>query len=143
MLLHRPIQAIERRILKHPGTVAAGFAIAVAVALILGAGVEFRTSRSDLAPPDDPEQVRFSRLLSEWTGSEPVVACVHPADPSAAVDPEAIRAFADRLAAAYRDAPEAGAVFWRIDLGAVLDAAPWIAPPATVRRVIRRVTLPP
>ena len=52
-------------------------ALALAGAL-LGWQVEFRSSRAEMAPADDPDQMRWTALLQEYSGSEALIACLEP-----------------------------------------------------------------
>ena len=99
-VLRRIQDRLQTAVLERPHAVIAATLLSVSVALALGATVELRKSRSELAPPDDPDQRRWSALLEEYRGSEMLIACVGFA-PGVTGEPAGLRAHADRLAAAF------------------------------------------
>jgi predicted RND superfamily exporter protein len=125
--LHDTIVARPRRVLLYSG-------LAVLLGLALGYQVEFRTSRHELAPPGDPDQERWSALLEEYAGSEALIACVEPAGPGQAA-PEELRAFADRLAALFRDSPLVGQVFHRLQVEYIEERALHLATTGTIEGI--------
>jgi len=134
-LLHRILARLQDSILAAPWRVLAGTLAALLLALFLGSQVEFRTSRSELTPPDDPDQKRFDEFLRESGGASDLIACAEAA-PGATKTPAELRAFSDRLAEGFRSAPEVARVFHKVDLEWFLDHGFHLAPPEMVRRAI-------
>lgn len=134
-MLRRIVARLQEGILARPGAVLLGSIVLTALGLLLGSGVEFRTSRSDLSPPDDPEQQRFARIAGSFEGHSDVIACLEAA-PGAASDPEGLRSVADALAEAFRADPLVSQVFHRLDLAWFIDHSLWLAPPAALRRAV-------
>ncbi len=132
-MLHRILARLQEAILIHPGRVLAGSVALTGIALVLGLGVEFRTSRNDLSPQDDPEQQRLERLVGDFTGSSDLIACVEAA-PGASKTPAELRAFADALAEAFRADPEVARVFHKIDLDWFLERGLHLVPPPMIRK---------
>jgi hopanoid biosynthesis associated RND transporter like protein HpnN len=131
-LIHRFLFRVQEAALEFPGRVLAASVLLLVVAAALGSGVEFRTSRSDLAPADDPDQIRLDEVAAEFTGTSDLVACVEAA-PGSSRNPEDLRAFADRLAERFRAEPEVAQVFHKIDLDRFLERGLYFVPPATIR----------
>jgi len=126
--LQGAIVARPRRVLLYSGLV-------LLLAIALGSQVEFRTSRSELAPPGDPDQERWNALLEEYAGSEALIACVQSLE---AVDtaPEQLRRFADRLAADFRKSPLIGQVFHRVQVEYIEERALHLAPAETLEELL-------
>jgi len=116
LVLHRLLGRIQTLILDRPGLVLALTGVSVVVAALLGATVELRTSRSELAPADDPDQQRWSELVREYRGSEAIIACVEPIDPTKSDSVEQQR-FTDRLAREFLLDPRVESVFHKVDVG--------------------------
>jgi len=100
----------------------------VVVAVLLIQGVEFRTSRSELAGEDDPEQARWNRFIEETGAANLLIACVKASE-GATVSTETLRAFADDLARELRDVPIVARVFYRVPLDWVLERGLYLADP--------------
>lgn len=100
------LAGLHRRVIDRPGPVLAIAAAMVVAALWLGAGVELRSSRSDLAGDDDPDQARWQALLADYAGSESVIVCVETAP--------GVEGYVDALAGRLARAPGVGSVFHRI-----------------------------
>ncbi|HXH29155.1 MAG TPA: hypothetical protein VNL37_08940, partial [Candidatus Polarisedimenticolia bacterium] len=75
-MLHHLLTTLREAILRRPRRVLVLSALLVVLALLLGTGVELRTSRSELAPPDDPEEIRFRELIEDFGGTTNLIACV-------------------------------------------------------------------
>ncbi|MBI3450191.1 MAG: MMPL family transporter [Acidobacteria bacterium] len=134
-MLHRILAKLLDAILAHPGR-ALGFGIgATALALALGSQVEFRTSRADLAPPDDPDQRRFDAFLEETGGALDLIACVEAA-PGVDKPPDDLRRFADLLAADFAKDPHVEHVFHRASLDWYLERGFHLAPPAWIHQAV-------
>jgi uncharacterized protein len=135
-MLHQLLTALREAILRRPRRVLVASALLVALALLLGTGVQLRTSRSELAPPDDPEEIRFRELIEDFGGTSNLIACVLAA-PGRTRTPAELRAFADALAAELRGVPTVAQVFHRIDLAWVLQRAPYLLPPTELEAAVR------
>ncbi len=122
-------------ILARPGRVAGGTALLAGLAVALGAGVELRTSRQELAPPGDPEQARLDRVMAEIGGGDALIACVEAA-PGQAVEAARLRAAADDLAAAFAASPLVDQVFYRVEMEWLADHLPSLAPPDLLTQVV-------
>jgi hopanoid biosynthesis associated RND transporter like protein HpnN len=133
--LHRILIRLQNLVLERPRRVLAASALLLVLAILLASGVEFRTSRSDLAPPDDPEQQRFERLAEEFSGLSDVVACVE-ASPGSEKSPAELRAFADALAERFRADPEVARVFHGVELDWFLERGLHFVPPARIREAV-------
>jgi len=110
-------------------------AMALAGAL-LGWQVEFRSSRTEMAPADDPDQMRWSSLLDEYSGSEALIACLEPipgAPPAALAE---LGGLADRLAAEFRRDPRVARVDHRLDVAFIEDHSLYLVPPATLEPLL-------
>ncbi len=75
-LLGKPLSRLQLAILERPGPVLVGGLILTLAALWLGSGVEFRSSRSELAGASDPDQLRWEALLRDYRARETVVGCI-------------------------------------------------------------------
>ena len=113
--------------LARPHGVLALAAALSAFALILALGVEFRSSRSELAPADDPDQLRWESLLRDYKASETVIVCVEAA-PGASAEGSELERFADRLAARIAADSSVERVFHRFDVDWVLRHGLWLMP---------------
>src|SRR6266850_6973768 len=134
-MLHQILARIQGATIANPWRVLAGTLAAVALALALGSQVEFRTSRSDLTPPDDPDQQRFDKFLKDSGGSSYLIACVEVAEGRTRT-PDELRAFADALAEEIRRDPLVASVFYRFSLPWFLEHGFHLAPPAWIRQAV-------
>lgn len=100
---------------RHPRATLWAAALVTVAAVGLGAGVELRTSRRDLAPPDDPQEQRWQRFLADKPLANTLIAVVEAA-PGHAPSQARLRETADRLAAAFQSDALTGEVFHRADL---------------------------
>ncbi len=75
-MLGKPLSRLQLAILARPRPVLAGGLLLTVLALWLGSGVEFRSSRSDLAAASDPDQLRWEALLRDYQARETVIGCV-------------------------------------------------------------------
>jgi hopanoid biosynthesis associated RND transporter like protein HpnN len=121
-VLRQLLARIQDEILRHPKRVLFVSFLLFVVALFLGSGVEFRSSRSELVPADDPDQQRWSALLDEYGGTEPLIVCVEAA-PGEDRGPIELAWFVDRLAAELRRDPLVEHVYHRFDIDWVLSRA--------------------
>ena len=137
-MLRHLLARIQEAILARPVRVLVASGLLVVLALFLGLGVEFRTSRSDLAPPDDPEQQRLERLVEEVGGSNLLIVCVERVEGQGKSLAE-LRSFTDVLAAELAGSPLVAKVFYRIPLEWFLERGLYLVPPATMRRVVDQV----
>ncbi|MDH3627941.1 MAG: MMPL family transporter [Acidobacteriota bacterium] len=110
------------------------------IALALGSQVEFRKSRSELAPDDDPDQQRWGRLLDEYEGTEALIACVE-ADPEAARDADAksLQAFVGVVAEAVANDESVAQVFYRVDRNWFYERGLYLMPPDDLSKIVDRV----
>ena len=109
-----PLERIRAGILRRPGLAIFALLAVTAVATLIGMQVEFRTSRNELGPPNDPDQRRMDELLEDYAGGAAVIVCLESLDDSS--DPSALREFAGELAAALRDVPHVAQVFHKVDV---------------------------
>jgi hopanoid biosynthesis associated RND transporter like protein HpnN len=126
--LQNAIVARPRRVLLYSG-------LALLLAIALGLQVEFRTSRSELAPADDPDQQRWSALLDDHSGSEALIACVH-ADADLNQDRAELHGLVERLAAAFRESPFLSNVFHRVQVEYIEERALHLAPAESVEQLL-------
>jgi len=126
---------IQGAVLRYPRRVVAAAAVLVAVALYLGWGVEFQTSRRQLAPADDPDQQRMDRLVAEFDGSAALVVAVQAA-PGAVKEAAELREFIDVLARAFRRSPLVAQVFSHVDLDWYLERGFWLVPPDALQTAL-------
>jgi hopanoid biosynthesis associated RND transporter like protein HpnN len=134
-VLQALLTRLREAILRRPRRVLWGSAAGAALMLALGSGVEFRTSRSELAPPDDPEEKRFAALVEEFGGASDLIACVEAA-PGSGRSADDLRAFSDALSEAFRSDPEAAQVFHRVDLEWLLRRGLYLVPPGEVEAAV-------
>ncbi len=131
-MLRQIISRLQAAVLTYPERVLIGSLALLVVALWLGRGVEFRTARSELAPPDDPDEKRLEEIGREFTGSSALIVCAEAAGPAAGSGPGELRTFADALADALRGDPAVASVFYRVDLDWLLEHGLHLAPPAAL-----------
>ncbi|MGH9869916.1 MAG: MMPL family transporter [Candidatus Polarisedimenticolia bacterium] len=130
-MLQRVVSAILDWILDHAGTTVAVSALVVIVALVAGSRVEFRTSRSDLSPPDDPEERLFVELTRGFASSSAVIVAIE-AQPGRRVPQSRLRGFADDLSAALQADPRIARVLHRVDLTWFSRHGLFLIPPETL-----------
>jgi hopanoid biosynthesis associated RND transporter like protein HpnN len=130
-LLHRFLIRLQDSILRYPGRVLTASCALLAFAIILGAGVEFRSSRSDLAPRDDPDQLHFEEIAAEFPGLSDLVACIEAA-PGTEKSQAELRAFADALAQRFRADRQVSQVFHKLDLDWLSRHGLWLLPPESL-----------
>lgn len=118
-LLSRVLTRIQNGILRRPRRVLAVSLLLVVAAIYFGSRVELRSSRNELSPQDDPDQIRWDALLEEYRGSQALIACVE-AVPGETRTADELRGFTDRLAAELRRESQIENVFHRFDLDWVL-----------------------
>ncbi len=126
------------RITAHPKRVLAAFLLLTAVAVLLGARIEFRDSRSDLAAADDPEQARFQKLIDDFNGSEALVVAVEPVA-GVDLDPLVLRRFTDELAKRIGRLSVVDTVFHRVEVERLLVGSLWSLPPQDLVRTVDQV----
>ena len=136
MLTERATRLADK-ILQYPKRVLAASLVMTIVAVALGVGVEFRTSRRELASKDDPDQRRYERLMEELEGTDPVVVALESVGGQGGAD--ALRIAADRIAAALSDHPSVESVFHKVDLDWVLDNGVHLAPPEAIEQIAGRL----
>lgn len=141
-MLHQLLIRIQSGVLASPRRVILASLLAVAVALVLGLGVEFRTSRSELAPPDDPDQRRLDELNQQFLGAMALIAAVEEA-PGQEPDPDRLRAYADALALEFERDPLVERVFHRIDIDWILQRGFHLAPADELEAAIDRIERDP
>jgi hopanoid biosynthesis associated RND transporter like protein HpnN len=124
--------------LARPRVVLAVCAGLVLASVWLAVGVELRTSRNELAPAQDPDQLRWEALLRDYTASETVIACLEAA-PGEGKSPVELERFADLLADAFASDPLVGQVFHRFDVDWVLDHGLYLLPPEARQSIARAV----
>jgi hopanoid biosynthesis associated RND transporter like protein HpnN len=130
---------LQTVILDRPVAVLAVSALLAAVCLVfgtglLGPGVEFRTSRAELAPSDDPEQKRLDRLVREVGGNSVLIVCVERED-SSATSLADLKRFTDTLAAELAAEPVVGRVFFRVPLDWFLQRSFYLVPDEMLREL--------
>ena len=128
-MLRHPLAKIQSVILAHPGKVLVFSGLLLVVAAFLIQGVEFRSSRSELASKDDPEQQRLDRFIAETGSDNLLFACVKARE-GATASIEELRAFADDLARELRNDPIVARVFHRVPLEWFLERGLYLADPA-------------
>ena len=116
--------------LTRPKPVLAACVALTVGAIWLGSSVEFRTSRSELAPAGDPDQLRWEALLRDYKTSETVIACVEAA-PGASKPGDELERFTDLLAGRIAGDPVVERVFHRFDVDWVLRHGLYLLPPQT------------
>jgi predicted RND superfamily exporter protein len=136
-VLRHVLAKFQSAILEHPRAVLVLSGALLVLAVILGLGVEFRTSRSELAPEDDPEQQRMNRFVEETGGGDLLIACVRAREGETATTDE-LRAYADRLAASLERDPLVARVFYRIPLDWIFERGLYLADPETLDTALAR-----
>ncbi len=121
-MFHQLLVRLQEALLGRPKAVVAATGLLAVIAVALGLQVEFRSSRAELAPAGDPDQVRWERLLEEYKGSEALIVCVEALDPDRA--PVEHRRFVDALARSMATDPAVDHVFHRFDVGWFVDRWP-------------------
>ena len=134
-MLRELLTRIQTSVVRRPGRVALGSGIVFVLALIAGSQVEFRTSRAELAPPDDPDQIRMNKLLAENAGTEALIACVEGSNGATPSIGE-LQRFVDRLAKEFAADARVEHVFHRIDLDWFLERGLYLLPTETLRQVV-------
>ncbi len=134
-MLRDLLTRLQTAVVRHPGRVALGSVLLLLAGLIAGSQVEFRTSRSELAPPDDPDQIRMNELLAENAGTEALIACVEGLD-GAEPSTSDLQRFVDRLALEFAADERVDHVFHRIDLDWFLERGLYLLPTETLRQVV-------
>lgn len=140
-LLHMLIALLERienLVLHHPRRVIVVALAAVVAALYLGAGIELRTSRSELVSADDPEQLRWNRLREEISGPDPLIIALEPAD-RGAVELDRLQQAAAALAAELELLPEVDHTFFHLDMEWLADQALYLAPAEQLTKATEQV----
>jgi len=131
----KPIARLQALTLAFPREVLAACALLLGVALLLGSGVEFRSSRSELAPRHDPDERRLREMMRQFHGAGSLVVCVE-AEPGKGADREGLRRVAGEVAAAVSADPLVAGVYYRADREWLLEHALYLMPPATLRRLV-------
>ena len=131
-MLHNPLVALQSAALIHPKKILVLSTTLVVLGLWMGSGVELRTSRTDLAPPDDPDQLRLMEMTGELVGFSALIACVEPADGSP-LKQTALREAADRLAEEFQRDSMVARVFHKIDLEWLMEHGLYLIPPESIR----------
>ena len=137
-MLRDLLTRVQTAVVRHPGAVAIGSVVLLLAGLVAGLQVEFRTSRSELAPPDDPDQIRMNELLAENAGTEALIACIEGLD-GAAPSAVELQRFVDRLALEFAADDRVEHVFHRIDLDWFLERGLYLLPTETLRQVVEGV----
>ena len=125
------LSRLQSTTLGRPKSVLAGCLLLAALAAWLGSRVEFRTSRSELAPAGDPDQQRWEELLRDYRGSETVIACVEAA-PGETRTARQLEHFADLLADDIARDPLVDQVFHKFDADWLLIRGLYLVPPDTL-----------
>lgn len=137
-MLRDLLTRLQTVVVRHPGRVALGSVVLMLLGLIAGLQVEFHTSRSELAPADDPDQIRMNELLAENAGTEALIACVEGIDGAVPSTGE-LQRFVDRLAMEFAADTRVEHVFHRIDLDWFLERGLYLLPTETLRQVVAGV----
>lgn len=132
------LERIENLVLNHPRRVIVVALIASAAALYLGAGIELRTSRSELVSADDPEQLRWNRLREEISGPDPLIVALEPAD-RGAVDIDRLQQATTELATALELLPEVNYTFFHLDMEWLADQALFLTPAEQLTKATEQV----
>jgi hypothetical protein len=137
-VLGKAFSRIQSVTLTRPRRVLAVTLAACVAAAWLGLGVEFRTSRNELAPPDDPDQMRWIALLEDYKASEIVIACIE-AEPGLAKTDAELERFTDLLSRSIAADPLVAQVFHRLDLDWILTHGLYLLSPDTREAVATAV----
>lgn len=129
---------LQTAAVRRPGRIAIGAAVLTVLALIAGSQVQFRTSRAELAPADDPDQIRMNELLAENAGTEALIACVEGATGETPSTME-IQHFVNRLAEEFAADERVEHVFHRIDVDWFLERGLYLLPTETLRQLVAGV----
>ncbi len=121
-MFHQLLVRLQEALLGRPRAVVVATGLLAVIAVGLGLQVEFRTSRAELAPAGDPDQVRWEQILEEYKGSEALIVCVEAVDPDRT--PAEHRRFVDALARSMGSDPAVDHVFHRFDVGWFVDRWP-------------------
>ncbi|ANM29622.1 hypothetical protein ABI59_08590 [Acidobacteria bacterium Mor1] len=131
-VLRDAINRLETAVLARARLVLAASIVLTLVALVLGSGVKMKTSRVDLAPPDDPDQIRLEALTREFRGSGALIAAVEAPE---SVSDQDLRGFVDRLAADFAAGPQVQHVFHKVDTEWLLQHGLHLYPPEQLDRI--------
>ncbi len=134
-MISRPLRRGLDTVMRWPGRTLLGAAVVTAVALGFGSQVELRTSRQDLAPPDEPAEQRWQRFLAEKPIANVLVAVVETV-PGTPFSASQLRRVTDQLALSFAEDSLAGSVFHRTDLAWFERHALHAAPPAAITEVV-------
>ena len=137
-MLRDLLTRLQTVVVRHPGRVALGSVFLLFAGLFAGLQVEFRTSRSELAPADDPDQVRMNELLSENAGTEALIACVEGLDGSRPSTRE-LQRFVDRLALEFAADERVEHVFHRIDVDWFLERGLYLLSTEALGQIVEAV----
>ena len=138
MLPRRLLTSLQTKILQRPKRVLVASGLLLLLAAALGSGVEFRTSRNELAPPDDPDQQRWLDLLEDYTGTQTLIACAE-ALPGAPMDGGRLREFVDRLAVEVERDPLVDYVFHRVDVDWITLRGLYLVPADSLQAAVDAV----
>jgi hopanoid biosynthesis associated RND transporter like protein HpnN len=133
-LLGSVLSRLQRATLERPRPVLIGGLLLTVLAVWLGSGVEYRSSRSELAPAGDPDQLRWEKLLQDYEARETVIACVEAVS-SVGGSEAGLERFVDRLASQVSTDPLVGQVFHRIDVDWILAHGLYLLPPEIALRI--------
>ncbi len=131
-MLRDAINRLETAVLARARLVLAASIVLTLAALVLGSGVKMKTSRVDLAPPDDPDQIRLEALTREFRGSGALIAAVEAPD---SVSDQELREFVDQLAADFATDPQVRHVFHKVDTEWLLLHGLHLYPPEQLDRI--------
>ncbi len=134
-MISRPLRRGLDAAMRWPGRTLRGAAVVTAVALGFGSQVELRTSRQDLAPPDEPAEQRWQRFLAEKPIANVLVAVVETV-PGTPFSASHLRRVTDQLALSFAEDSLAGSVFHRTDLAWFERHALHAAPPAAITEIV-------
>ena len=134
-MLRDLLTRVQSAVVRRPRRVVVLFLALTVLAIISGLQVEFRSSRSELAPPDDPDQLRMNELLAENAGTEALIACAEP-DGEEPPKVSEIQDFVDRLAREFAADERVEHVFHRIDVDWFLERGLYLLPTETLQRVV-------
>lgn len=139
-LLRKLLVRFQSLAFTHPRLVVGISLVILLVALAFGSQVEFRKSRSELAPDDDPDQQRWGRLLDEYEGTEALIACIEadPASGRTTSTPE-LQAFVAAVAKAVAADESVAQVFHRVDRDWFYERGLYLVPPDDLTRAIETV----
>ncbi len=136
-MLQRLLRRAEDTVVDRPRSVLAAAVGLCVVAVWLGGGIEFRTSRRELVPQGDPTQARWDELQREFSGPEPLIVALEAL--TADVAGEQLESVARQLGASFVDDPLASRVFYRVDLDWLTDHALYLAPPERLEAAVQQI----